>query len=514
MVDFLGRDGNLALFSNGSDAAVVNTDLNLVVGVGNSAVLSAARKWETTDETFASSVLDLVAGATTSLDISIITASGRAYTIPDGVKAEAQKALDWHKEHHRGGTPVGLNTARTLAKGGQIGIAKIRHIAKYFPRHEVDKKGKGWKPGQDQFPSNGRIAWALWGGDAAWKWSKTIVERENKKAIAAGGYALPGYLDSAETYRTDEDYSSNLDAFKMAQELEPESQGPEFIARVRLDGSGIDRLYKVDSNGQVQVWDDCSWDDLGHVDGDIWTYDNALDDAYDQTDKDHFIVDPGSAIAISALLQQNPLGRVSIEDLDAEEANLFAGAVDDEDWNLSDYAMIAGASDGYTPEERSNIAKGAPRDATGKFAAKGGRTVIGNDASKGSGTITGVDGNTGNVNVKLDSGKTVTISAKFTTPEDKFIAKNAPKAPAAATEEAPLPTSGILGDTKTTSNQVPVKLPQGVKPLDSKELSNVLDNFGSYVQDQRGKAIVSGNNTSGGATVVKDGNLVPQVASK
>lgn len=69
-------------------------------------------------------------------------ADDRMYTIPGGVQSEAKKALEWRKKHKRGGTPVGLNTARTLAKGGQIGIRKIRHIAKYFPRHEVDKKGK------------------------------------------------------------------------------------------------------------------------------------------------------------------------------------------------------------------------------------------------------------------------------------------------------------------------------------------------------------------------------------
>lgn len=68
------------------------------------------------------------------------------YTIPDAVIAEAKRGLEWRKEENRGGTSVGLNTARTLARGGQIGIRKIRHIAKYFPRHEVDKKGTGYKP--------------------------------------------------------------------------------------------------------------------------------------------------------------------------------------------------------------------------------------------------------------------------------------------------------------------------------------------------------------------------------
>jgi hypothetical protein len=31
----------------------------------------------------------------------------------------------------------------------------------YFDRHEIDKQGKGYSPGEDGFPSAGRIAWAL-----------------------------------------------------------------------------------------------------------------------------------------------------------------------------------------------------------------------------------------------------------------------------------------------------------------------------------------------------------------
>jgi hypothetical protein len=51
----------------------------------------------------------------------------------------------------------------------------------YFDRHEVDKKGKGWSPGEDGYPSNGRIAWALWGGDAGWAWAKAIVKRNEDR---------------------------------------------------------------------------------------------------------------------------------------------------------------------------------------------------------------------------------------------------------------------------------------------------------------------------------------------
>jgi HK97 family phage prohead protease len=52
-------------------------------------------------------------------------------------------------------------------------------MASYFARHEVDKQGEGWSPGEDGFPSNGRIAWALWGGDAGRAWAGKLVEQLN-----------------------------------------------------------------------------------------------------------------------------------------------------------------------------------------------------------------------------------------------------------------------------------------------------------------------------------------------
>jgi HK97 family phage major capsid protein len=51
----------------------------------------------------------------------------------------------------------------------------------FFSRHEVDKQGEGFTPDEDGFPSNGRIAWALWGGDAGFRWSKAIVDRLKKE---------------------------------------------------------------------------------------------------------------------------------------------------------------------------------------------------------------------------------------------------------------------------------------------------------------------------------------------
>jgi len=405
----------------------------------------------------------------------------RMYTVPGGVQSEAKKALAWRKEHKRGGTPVGLNTARTLAKGGQIGIEKIRHIAKYFPRHEVDKKAKGYEPGEDNFPSNGRIAWALWGGDAAQRWATAIVERANKKATTAGGA-------SYEVLETEEP-QDELNAFKVAHELDP-YMGPEFMARVRLDNSGIDRLYKVDVDGKIYVWDGSIWENMGDVDGDVYLYDSELDEPNDVVQKTHVIIDPSSAVVISAFLQERPFQPVLLEEIDPEETQMMYEALGEEDFDLIDRVVTAAGespTDGdgiYTPDERSENASKQVRDATGRFATVGQRVAVGGDSKRGAGTITKVDAKNGLVDVKLDSGKTVTIASKYSEPlKSQMRRGNAVRV--SNNENAPIDMSGILGEPRTPRNQPKAHLPGTLPPLTSEELSLMLSDFPKYVANQR-----------------------------
>lgn len=401
----------------------------------------------------------------------------RMYTIPGGVQAEAKKALEWRKEHKRGGTPVGLNTARTLAKGGQIGIEKVRHIAKYFPRHEVDKKGKGWAPGEDKFPSNGRIAWALWGGDAAKRWASAIVERENKKATTAGG--------AYEFVENDYNQTEELNAFKVAHELDP-YMGPEFMARVRLDNSGIDRLYKIEVDGQVYVWDGSGWDSMGHVDGDVYSYDEALDEPFDTVEKTHVIIDPSSAVIISAFLQERPFQPVTLDEIDPEEAELMAGGLPGEDFGMIDMVMTAAGTadvdqDGtYTPEERAALAENQPRDANGRFATAGTRVVVAGDSERGRGIITDVDSKNGTVSVRLDNGKVINVDSKYTEAEKSF--KGPRPIPA---DLPPLDLSGIIGEPRTPINMPKAHLPGTLPPLSAKDIQNMLNDFPKYVADMR-----------------------------
>ena len=103
------------------------------------------------------------------------------FTIPQGAKEEAKRALDWVSEFNRGGTSVGRGTARYLLSNSTASPDKVRQIARYFPRHEIDKRAEGYRPGEDGYPSNGRIAWALWGGEAGKSWANKLVKAMNTR---------------------------------------------------------------------------------------------------------------------------------------------------------------------------------------------------------------------------------------------------------------------------------------------------------------------------------------------
>jgi hypothetical protein len=105
---------------------------------------------------------------------------GASTVAPAGAKAEARKGLKWREEFGRGGIGPGQATARMII-GNRLTLARIRKMNAYFARHEVDKKGKGWAPGSEGFPSNGRIAWALWGGDPGKSWSAKVSRQAKDK---------------------------------------------------------------------------------------------------------------------------------------------------------------------------------------------------------------------------------------------------------------------------------------------------------------------------------------------
>ena len=104
----------------------------------------------------------------------------------DAMRKEAQRGLDWRSEYGRGGTEVGIARGRDISNGENLSIDTVRRMASYFARHEVDKEAEGFRPGEDGYPSNGRIAWALWGGDPGRSWANRVLSEEESDRSIAG----------------------------------------------------------------------------------------------------------------------------------------------------------------------------------------------------------------------------------------------------------------------------------------------------------------------------------------
>lgn len=98
------------------------------------------------------------------------------YVANTGMKTAAQRAIDWREQGHKGGTQIGATRARQIVSGEHMSADTVKRMFSFFSRHEVDKKATGFNSGEDGYPSPGRVAWDLWGGDAGFSWSRNIVD--------------------------------------------------------------------------------------------------------------------------------------------------------------------------------------------------------------------------------------------------------------------------------------------------------------------------------------------------
>ena len=110
-------------------------------------------------------------------------------TVPTNSMAEeAARGLEWRRKYKRGGTTVGVARANQLMNKERLSIDTVKRMYSFFSRHEVDKQAEGFRQGEKGYPSAGRIAWALWGGDSGFSWSRKVrnqIEREEGKKAEA-----------------------------------------------------------------------------------------------------------------------------------------------------------------------------------------------------------------------------------------------------------------------------------------------------------------------------------------
>jgi hypothetical protein len=87
----------------------------------------------------------------------------------DSMANNDKRGLELRAKFGRGGTAVGVARARDLTNRRDLSPETVARMYSFFSRHEVDKKGKDWDNAER--PSNGKIAWLIWGGDSGYAWA-------------------------------------------------------------------------------------------------------------------------------------------------------------------------------------------------------------------------------------------------------------------------------------------------------------------------------------------------------
>ena len=162
-----------------------------------------------------------------------------------GMVSEAKKGLAWRSEYGRGGTEVGIARARDISNSKNLSDDTVKRMYSFFSRHEVDKKADGFRPGEDGYPSNGRIAWALWGGDSGFSWSRKLaakMEKERSMEDLAKSDILP---ETAEGEEMETEVRAEPDGLSVGDYVQWDSSG----------GSAYGRIDRIERDGSINVPD-------------------------------------------------------------------------------------------------------------------------------------------------------------------------------------------------------------------------------------------------------------------
>jgi len=161
----------------------------------------------------------------------------------EGMRAEAQRYRDWKADGEGGGTEVAARRASQILSGNELSPDTVITMSAWFARHAVDKQGKGFSPGEDGYPSNGRVAWAAWGGDAGKSWSDARAKRIKK---AQEGRQL---------------ISNNEEELLSPMEQEQQRAAPDalktgdFVSWNSSGGRAEGRIDRIERDGTIDVPD-------------------------------------------------------------------------------------------------------------------------------------------------------------------------------------------------------------------------------------------------------------------
>jgi hypothetical protein len=153
-----------------------------------------------------------------------LMSKAETFTPTAGMKAAARRALKWKEQGKAtgAGTAVGWGRASDIVAGRSMSLSVVRRMFSFFSRHEVDKKGKDFYNTSN--PSNGRIMWDAWGGDAGFSWSRGIVNRMKDKAL---------FADFGKDWTTSESLTNIFKALGVGSMVSWNSSGGRATGKIR-----------------------------------------------------------------------------------------------------------------------------------------------------------------------------------------------------------------------------------------------------------------------------------------
>jgi HK97 family phage prohead protease len=150
---------------------------------------------------------------------------------------EARRGLKWAEEGLAGSglVPRTVADARKMADREALSEDKVRRMPAWFARHEVDMSSDANRdPDNDNFPGPGRVAWALWGGDAGRSWAERKVEELDSEQER-------GICVTVEV-EIEKDYAEPEDGEELDDEEIPPLSGEEEMPEMEAESLSVERV--------------------------------------------------------------------------------------------------------------------------------------------------------------------------------------------------------------------------------------------------------------------------------
>lgn len=198
--------------------------------------------------------------------LSTKAVSKASYKPTQGMVESARRGLAMRREFGRGGTPVGIARARDIVNGRELSESTVLRMHSFFSRHAVDAEAEGFRSGEDGYPSNGRIAHELWGGDSGRSWSKRIrdqimrerekgMDNEIEKAQGPMNHLLMAFSELL-SYSFDGVAEMRMDIMEIIHALEPEVAGkPRMEVETGYMDDDEDKGYYDDMEKEIVMED-------------------------------------------------------------------------------------------------------------------------------------------------------------------------------------------------------------------------------------------------------------------